>query len=814
MGIWYNGGSIAVENGSASVVGTTTLFMTKVKDGDTLYIPGGELYEVISRADDNHFTIDRAYSGDTDADASYYILPTSPDWGEVSEVAHDLANFLANVATFFPTDGKPSDDEGGNGSFAVDPNSTPPKFYVKTDGAWDDGTSLGGPKGDTGKGYGGTSTDSKTLADTGSMTFTTQAGMAWQAGNRIRISSAAAASTKWMEGVISSYSSTTLIITIDKKGSGTGSASDWNFGPAGQPGEKGDTGATGSTGSTGATGGTGLGYGGTSTTSRAIAATGSMTWTIGTGKAYQLGDLVKIVVTTDTTLWMKGIVSDYSSGVLTVAINEKSGTGTYASWNIGLAGETGPQGEQGEQGETGETGADGTLVNSTSTTDLTPAIDDLVFTVDTGLSYIPGMRLRGASDANPTTNWFSGIVTDYTTTSLTINVDTLGPSILEADDWSISLTGEVGPSSGGNVVGPASSVDQNLAAFDGATGLLLADAGVNVAAIIASAVAAATAPRNRVINPQMLVAQAGVGSTTDGNYTGIDQWYALTQTGAVTSSQLTNVADGVPSMGRLTQSQSTAQRFGWAQVFESSFVKDLRSKTVTLAAKARMSAATKLRYAIVEWTGTADSVTKDVVASWSNTTFDAGQFFSGTNLTIAATGSIDLSASTLTDITLSAGISSSMNNIIIIFWTDSTQAQTVTLDIGNVFFGQGASAPAVFDPPAPDNDFIACLRYFYKYQAPSSPNRVAYGFNLSATVAVMTWRLNPVMRAAPTLAYSSLSDWSVYDSTQHSLTALSLSAAAPDLIEINPLSTGMTTGAPSGLRSGSSSAWFTLDARL
>lgn len=218
--------------------------------------------------------------------------------------------------------------------------------------------------------------------------------------------------------------------------------------------------------------------------------------------------------------------------------------------------------------------------------------------------------------------------------------------------------------------------------------------------------------RNRVINPQLQWAQAGVGSTADGAYTGIDQWYALTQTGTVTSSQLTDVADGLPSMGRLTQSQASAQRMGWAQVFESSFIKDLRGKTVTLAAKVSMSAATTLRYAIIEWTGTADSVTKDVVSSWTNTTFTAGQFFSGTSLTIAATGSVALASSTLTDIVLQASISSSMNNLIIFFWTDSVQAQTVALDIGNVFFGQGASAPATFNPPDPASDLLLCQRYY------------------------------------------------------------------------------------------------------
>jgi hypothetical protein len=405
------------------------------------------------------------------------------------------------------------------------------------------------------------------------------------------------------------------------------------------------------------------------------------------------------------------------------------------------------------------------------------------------------MRVRGASDANPTTNWFSGIVTDYTDDQLTITVDTLGPSILEADDWNISLTGEVGPSSGGDVVGPGSSIDGNIPIFNGTGGTALSDSGVNPSDIIAAAVAAATAPRNRVINPQLLWAQAGVGSTTDGNYTGIDQWYALTQTGAVTSSQLTNVADGVPSMGRLTQSQATAQRFGWAQVFESSFVKDLRGKTVTLAAKVRMSAATTLRYAIIEWTGTADSVTKDVVASWTNTTFTAGQFFSGTSLTIAGTGSVALSSSTLTDITLSASISSSMNNLIIFFWTDSTQAQTTTLDIGNVFFGQGASAPASFDPPAPDRDFLSCCRYYY-YLQPVLTDPYGFGYTQGSTSGRIKVPVPALMRALPTISTNLGSTNYQVGGSNYAPSALIVRGIFPGIVYVDLTVSGASGGNP------------------
>lgn len=84
----------------------------------------------------------------------------------------------------------------------------------------------------TGKGYGGTSTTSLAIG-TGSKAFTTQAGLAYADGARVRASSAADTSN-WMEG-IATYSGTTLTITVSKT-NGAGTFGDWNFSVVGEPG--------------------------------------------------------------------------------------------------------------------------------------------------------------------------------------------------------------------------------------------------------------------------------------------------------------------------------------------------------------------------------------------------------------------------------------------------------------------------------------------------------------------------------------------------------------------------------------------------
>lgn len=93
---------------------------------------------------------------------------------------------------------------------------------------WD----VSGSPGATGAGYGGTSTTSLAIT-VASKVFTTQAGLAYTNGARVRASSAANTSN-WMEG-LATYSGTTLTIAVDKI-NGSGTFADWNLNVVGQPG--------------------------------------------------------------------------------------------------------------------------------------------------------------------------------------------------------------------------------------------------------------------------------------------------------------------------------------------------------------------------------------------------------------------------------------------------------------------------------------------------------------------------------------------------------------------------------------------------
>ena len=117
-----------------------------------------------------------------------------------------------------------------------------------------------GATGATGSGYLATS-GSTCTAGTGSKNFTTQAGLAYSPGDRIRIVSTVTA-TDFVEGNITAYSGTTLTLTVDTiGGTGCGAHNSWNIdvaGLVGNTGVQGSTGLQGATGPIGATGATGV----------------------------------------------------------------------------------------------------------------------------------------------------------------------------------------------------------------------------------------------------------------------------------------------------------------------------------------------------------------------------------------------------------------------------------------------------------------------------------------------------------------------------------------------------------------------------
>ena len=121
-------------------------------------------------------------------------------------------------------------------------------------------TGAAGVAGLAGIGFGGQSMTSLTLSQGMigvNQSFTTQSLLGYIAGQRVRAASAVNQGASYLEGVVASYSGTTLVITPDTV-AGTNTVANWCFGESGLVGTPGAAGAAGATGATGATGPVGL----------------------------------------------------------------------------------------------------------------------------------------------------------------------------------------------------------------------------------------------------------------------------------------------------------------------------------------------------------------------------------------------------------------------------------------------------------------------------------------------------------------------------------------------------------------------------
>lgn len=226
--------------------------------------------------------------------------------------------------------------------------------------------------------------------------------------------------------------------------------------------------------------------------------------------------------------------------------------------------------------------------------------------------------------------------------------------------------------------------------------------------------AANTTAPNLVINGNFAFNQwnDGTGTTIADDVYCIDRFYALTQTNTISTSQQSLQENGTATNIRLTQTQAGAQRMGLATILEAKDSQPYRGATLSESLRIRCSSAQAIRYAILEWTGSADAVTSDVVNDWTSSTYTAGNFFLAANLTVTAVGSITPSANTWTTATTLTGTAgSSVNNLIVFVWTEGTAAQNVTLDIARVKLENGSTS-TLFIPDEQTVLADKCTRYY------------------------------------------------------------------------------------------------------
>jgi hypothetical protein len=261
--------------------------------------------------------------------------------------------------------------------------------------------------------------------------------------------------------------------------------------------------------------------------------------------------------------------------------------------------------------------------------------------------------------------------------------------------------------------------------------------------------------RNRLLNSAFAINQRELTSVADDAYC-FDRWYALTSTGNVTVGALTDPETGRPTGIRLTQPDVTAKRIGLAQIVESANSRDLRGVAAAMAARVRCSASQAIRMAILEWTGTADAVTSDVVANWSSASFTAGGFFNSTTLNVIATGASTPAANTWTDLAeITGAFGASLTNAIVMVWTEAALAQNATLDLDQTQLEPGAICGAFARRPLGE-EMALCLRYLELISTGSTFAGMP-GYTAGSSIVRTGGIFRVTKRAAPTLTATTAS---------------------------------------------------------
>jgi hypothetical protein len=275
--------------------------------------------------------------------------------------------------------------------------------------------------------------------------------------------------------------------------------------------------------------------------------------------------------------------------------------------------------------------------------------------------------------------------------------------------------------------------------------------------------AAAASPyvlKNRLLNGSFNIAQRGTsftsGANNDDTYN-LDRWYVLSDgNDAVDITQTTTVPTGAKySIG--LDVETVNKKFGIAQIIENVNCYDAIGGNVTLSFQAKVSATTKLdnvKCAVIAWSGTADSVTSDIISAWGA---------EGTNPTLIANATYENTPANLNVTTSFATYSVTANvdtastaNIIVFIWSDVTDTTAGDfLHITNAQLEVGTTATP-FERRLYNQELANCQRYYLRYQLAASFAFV--GRTLSSNRVQLNFPLRNQMRVTPSLVSSGITD--------------------------------------------------------
>jgi hypothetical protein len=415
----------------------------------------------------------------------------------------------------------------------------------------------------------------------------------------------------------------------------------------------------------------------TSVTSNTIG-TGAFTFATQAGKLFPVGGTVVISSDADpSTDYMVATVTSYSAAgslVVNVPTGGNHGSGAHTDWTISLGGETGETGSTGATGATGASPAIGFTFDATSTADSDPGAGKVKFNHATPASITVIYFDNADADTNTVTAWLDSFDDSTTTAKGTLTfTDEAAPatkmifsvsgSVVDGTGYrkvtvahvsgatlfttahrlavQFSRTGDKGADGAGtgNVVGPAASIDGEIALYDSTTGKLLKRATSTGALVATSGVLGTDAT---------LTALAAYNTNGLLTQTAADTFAGRTITGTASQITVTN-GDGVSG-----------------------------NPTLSLAAVPSFS----VHKNAVDQTGVADVTFTEI--TWPTEVYDIGGFFASNGWTPPA-GKVNMSAAFLISGTFAAS-----SLVAIAIYKDGA-----SLGQANVYSGTNVGSPFI-----------------------------------------------------------------------------------------------------------------------
>lgn len=260
---------------------------------------------------------------------------------------------------------------------------------------------------------------------------------------------------------------------------------------------------------------------------------------------------------------------------------------------------------------------------------------------------------------------------------------------------------------------------------------------------------------NMLINGDFSISQRGTsftstgGANNDGAYTA-DRWFIL--------SDGNDIIDVESSNFRVKIDTETAnKKFGIAQIIENRDAEKALGQAVTFSFYAywAIGQVEHVKAAILEWTGTADAPTHDFISAWNGDdtlpTLAANWAFLNSPVDLNITSSSAICS-------VSATVGTSVKNLAVLIWSDSTASTVGNLLIVNDAQLEIGASFTSFQQVLFADQLARCQRYYEVLRYNNSTYAAMPGY-IAASNYWATWYFKAVKRKVPTVTLVTGSWW-------------------------------------------------------